>query len=129
MNQRQPRNAFLGILLMLSTIGYPTFASDGAGQSGSLKMLRKIYLVVHPLHWIDVPEDDPRRLDSSHADFPSRWELSRKLEFQLQTRYQKLIRDAKDDEGMFFLPTLEKSCGELLIMAGKHFGPRLVAGR
>ena len=127
MNQRPPRIVFLSVLLTLASIGHPAFSADKSEQGKSLKTLRKIYLVVHPLHWVDVPKDDPRRFDSSHADFPNRWELSRKLEFQLQTRYQKLIRDAKDDEGMFFLPTLEKSCGELLVMARKHFGPRLVA--
>ena len=127
MNQRPPRIVFLSVLLTLASIGRPAFSAENAERSKSLKTLRKIYLVVHPLHWVDVPEDDPRRFDSSHADFPNRWEFSRKLEFQLQTRYQKLIRDAKDDEGMFFLPTLEKSCDELLVMARKHFGPRLVA--
>ena len=127
MNERHGRIVVLGVLFTLTTFGHAAFATDGAIQSPSLKTLRKIYLVVHPLHWIDVPEDNPRRYDSSHADFPARWALSRNLEFQLQTRYQKLIRDARDDEGMFFLPTLEKSCGEFLEMARKTFGSRFVA--
>jgi hypothetical protein len=127
MNERHERIVVLGVLFTFATFGHAVFATDGAVQSRSLKTLRKIYLVVHPLHWVDVPEDDPRRFDSSHSDFPGRWELSRNLEFQLQIRYQKLIRDARDDEGMFFLPTLEKSCDEFLEMARKHFGSRLVA--
>jgi hypothetical protein len=127
MNERHGKLVVLGVLFTLVAFGLTAFATDDSTQIPPLKKLRKMYLVVHPLHWVDVPEDDPRRLDTSHADFPRRWELSRKLEFQLQTRYQQLIRDAKDDEGMFFLPTLEKSCDELLQLARKQFGKRLVA--
>lgn len=111
----------------LLALGLAACATDGAVRDPSLKTLRKMHLVVHPLHWIDVPEDDPRRLDTSHADFAGRWELSRKLEFQLQKRYQELVRDAGDDEGMFFLPTLENACEEFLELARKKFGPRFVA--
>ena len=117
-----------GLLCIFSTFGLLARAGDEDTDSHvSLKNLRKIYLVIHPLYWVDFPEDDPRH-DQEHAQqFPGRWELSRGLEFKLQQKYHEVIRQAKQDEGMFFLPTREKSCGELLELARQHFGPRLAA--
>ena len=90
-----------------------------------LTKLRKMYLVVHPLYWIDHPVGcEPAQKNDS---FSNHWEEACALEAVLQERYRRLIREAKEDEGMFFLPTLEPACSEMVDLARKHFGPRLAS--
>ena len=128
MRERSTTFLVLGLLCALAISGRVVGAEDKGVPTGtSRKMLRKIYLMVHPLYWVDFPEDDPRRNEEHAQQFPGCWEISRGLEFKLQQKYYGVIRQAKQDEGMFFLPTREKSCGELLELARQHFGKRLVA--
>ena len=128
MRERYPTLIVLGLLCVLVISGQVVGAEDEGVQTGtSLKILHKIYLMVHPLYWVDFPEDDPRRNGEHAQQFPDRWELARGLEFKLQQKYYGVIRQAKQDEGMFFLPTREQSCVELLELARQHFGKRLVA--
>ena len=128
MRERYPRFIVIGLLCVLVISGQVVGAEDeGVQTDTSLKILRKIYLMVHPLYWVDFPEDDPRRNEKHAQQFPDRWELARSLEFKLQQKYYGVIRQAKQDEGMFFLPTREQSCVELLELARQHFGKRLVA--
>ena len=98
-------------------------------EDGALKMLRKMYLVVHPLYWIDRPPgtEATEQEEQWLRHFPDRWELSYELEIRLQERYRRLVGQAKEDEGMFFLPTMGQACCELLELAREHFGPRMVA--
>tara|TARA_Y100000815_G_scaffold218667_1_gene204213 strand:+ start:101 stop:340 length:240 start_codon:yes stop_codon:yes gene_type:complete len=70
------------------------------------KTLRKIYLFTHPLFWIEMIPGDPRRNDPGQELFPGRCELSYKWELGLQNKYHQLILDSKEDEGVFFMPTL-----------------------
>lgn len=85
-----------------------------------------MYLCVHALSWIDITPDDPRRQTALWEQWPGRCELCHSYEFKLQRRYGRLIRDAKDDEGIFFLPTGMQANTALIESARKHFGARCV---
>ena len=85
MRERYPRFIVIGLLCVLVISGQVVGAEDkGVPTGASRKMLRKIYLMVHLLYWVDFPEDDPRRNEEHAQQFPGRWELSRGLEFKLQ---------------------------------------------
>ena len=88
--------------------------------------LRKIYLFTHPLFWVEMIPGDPRRNDPGQELFPGRCELSYKWELGLQNKYHQLILDSKEDEGVFFMPTLYQGALELLAMVKERFGKRVV---
>jgi hypothetical protein len=91
-----------------------------------LKMLCKMYLFVHGLSWIEITPDDPRRRTKEWEQWPGRCEICHDYEFKLQRKYQRLIRDAKEDEGIFCLSNGMKGNTELIEFARKHFGLRCV---
>lgn len=91
-----------------------------------LKMLRKIYLSVHALNWLEITPDDPRRQTKEWEQWPGRCKICHRYEFPLQQKYQKLIRGAKENEGIFFLPSGMKGDIPLIELARKQFGPRCV---
>ena len=94
-----------------------------------LRQLRKMHLFIHPLYWIDHPlgQEPNERTAQWNDQFPNRWEFACELEVKLQERYRRLIREAREDEGMFFLPTREPACCEMVDLARQHFGPRLAS--
>ncbi len=103
--------------------------STSTVRAKSPNVLRKIYLCVHALCWLEITPDDLRRQDPWWEEWPGRWELARGLDVQLQRKHQQLIREAREDEGIFFLPTGFDSNNELIELAREHFGPRCVVCR
>ena len=94
-----------------------------------LKLLRKMYLLTHALSWIEITPDDPRRRTKEWEEWPGRCEICHDYEFKLQRKYQRLIRDAKKNEGIFCLSNGMKGNTELIELARKRFGPRCAVCR
>ena len=93
------------------------------------KMLRKMYLSVHALCVLQIPPGHPNRQERRWEQWPGRCELAYRLDLELQRKYQELIRDAGEDEGIFFLPAGTPGNDELISLAREHFGPRCVVCR
>ena len=92
--------------------------------------LRKIYLSVHALVWLDLPPGDPRREEPGWEQFPGRCELSYRAELEQKEMIYSLIRDPGEDEGIFMLPDPNfKANKELTRYAQEQFGPRCVVCR
>ena len=92
-------------------------------------MLRKVYLVVHALSWLDITRDDPRRLTREWEQFPGRCETSFRLEQALKERYERLISEAGADEAVLFLPTDFAGNRALIQFAEEALGERAVVCR
>jgi hypothetical protein len=114
-----------------------TNGTEGAKRSVSpgdvrLKRVRKIYLCVHALSWIEIiPEDQEEREKAwgGGEHWPGRTEACHRLDLQLREKQQRLIRDAGEDEAFFFLPTGLKGNRELIEFARDELGPRCVVSR
>ena len=101
-------------------------------QVNSLKTLRKIYLCVHALSWIDIsPKDEAQREMQwgGGEHWPGRTEKCHKLDLKLRDKLELLINSIQDDEAFFFLPTGLKGNTELIEYAKKKLGPRCVVCR
>ena len=93
-------------------------------------MLRKIYLSVHALVWLDIPPHDPRRKEPSWEQFPGRCELGYHAEVEQKEMVYQLIRDAGEDEGIFLLPVPSYDANKALsLFAEERLGPRSVVCR
>ena len=91
--------------------------------------LRRIYLSVHALTWLDIPPGAPRRRELSWEQFPGRCELSHALEEKLKQRCYDLIESSAADEAIFFLPTKERAHREWVAHAEMHMGDRAIVSR
>jgi hypothetical protein len=121
-------SAGFAVVAVLSTLlgcTSTSFAGDPPTSRKPLKQLRKIYLAVHPLGFLLAPPGHPNRQTKTWEQWPGRCELGYPRALELQRKYRQLIREAKDDEGMFFIP----GDRELLDLARRHFGSRCVAVR
>ncbi len=91
-----------------------------------MNRLKKIYFGVHPLTWLDVPPGDPQRREKWWEQWPGRCNLGYSVGLQKKPRYEELIRNAREDEGIFFIPSGAKATDELIDLARRVFGPRCV---
>ena len=100
---------------------------------GPLKILRRLYLCVHALSWIEIKGKDEREREERWGQgehWPGRTETCHRLDLRLREKEQQLIRDIGEDEAVLFLPSEEhKGNRELIEFARKHLGPRCVVCR
>ena len=100
--------------------------------AGPLKMLRRMYLCVHALSWIDITPEDEREREEAWGGgehWPGMTETSHRLDLQLREKEQQLIADAGEDDGIFFLPTGLKGNNELIEFGRKEMGSRCIVCR
>jgi hypothetical protein len=93
-----------------------------------LRSLRKIYLSMHQGCWADCTPSDPRRKTRLWEQFPGRCELAYRLDLRVQERVLRLIRDAKEDEGILIVPNDLNNAPEraMIALAKQKFGRRAV---
>ena len=99
---------------------------------GNLKVLRKIYLCVHALSWIEILPEDQRERDRQWGGgehWPGRTETCHRLDLRLRDKQEALVREAGEDEAVFFLPTGLKGNNELIELAREELGPRAILCR
>ncbi len=76
-----------------------------------MKTLRKIYFSNHALGWLDMLPDGktllPSLLSAKDAleEYPGRCELGYRRDLEMKERVYRLIREAREDDGIFFLPS------------------------
>jgi len=93
------------------------------------KRLRKIFLGVHPLCWLDLEPQDLERGSPMAEHWPGRAELCRQRDEQMQAGIERLVRGAGADEGIFILPTRRKGADWLIELARECLGPRCIVAR
>ncbi len=117
-------------LIMVAAV-FVAFARTSLAEEPAkpLKMLRKMYLSVHSggdfNDTCSVSLVQPRFLRMCEQ-WPGRTEAGCAAERKFMEKYRQLIGQAKEDEGIFFVPTKRKSDNELIALARKHFGDRSV---
>ena len=116
--------AVVGVLVL--NLSAEALGAEDPATTGPLQVLRKMYLSVHALSWGELTPDDPRRQQHNWAQWPERCDDGYARDLQLRPLYEQLIRNARDDEGMFWFPCSGKPNAEVLELARQHFGPRLV---
>ena len=101
-------------------------------QNSQPKILKKIYLCVHALSWIDIsPKDEAQReLQWGGGEhWSGRTDTCHQLDLKLRDKLQLLISSIQEDEAFFFLPTGLKGNRELIEYAQDKLGPRCVVCR
>ena len=96
--------------------------------------LKKLYLCVHALSWIEIAPADQRRREllwGGGEHWPGRTAACRELDLVLRRKTQRLIREiaGNDDEAFLILPTGSKGNRELIEFARDHLGPRCLVCR
>lgn len=74
-----------------------------SAQGGELKMLRRIYLSCHASPWLSRPAEDPDH--KAWETWPGRVEQIRPQDEEIRVRFYQLMREAKEDEGLFIIPS------------------------
>ena len=90
-----------------------------------LKKLRKIYVAVHASGFLDVPPGSPNRQEKRWEQWPGRCDDGYRRTLELLPKWEQLIREAQEDEGIFFIG----GAPVLLELAREHFGSRCVVWR
>lgn len=93
-----------------------------------MKTLRRIYLCVHPLIWLDIVPGDPRRQTPLWEQWPGRCSEGYRRDHQLKPHYEALVRGLadKNDEAVFVLPTTYQGCSAYIRFIQETLGPRAV---
>jgi hypothetical protein len=109
---RRSLAVILIVICVLSCCAACSIATDAAATS-SLQSLREIYLSMHQGCWADCTPSDPRRQTRLWEQFPGRCTLAYQVDLQVQERVLRLIRDAREDEGILIVPNgLKKRAGK-----------------
>ncbi len=101
-------------------------SEEGSTMPEGLKVLNKIYYSQHSGGDFNdvclVRDPRPRGCDQ----WPGRTEVGAAAELKFLEKYRQIIREGKEDEGIFFIPTNMKTGNELIALAREHFGDRAV---
>jgi hypothetical protein len=84
--------------------------------------LKRIYLMVHALNWLELTPDNPLRQTPQWELWPGRCETCHQYEFGLKDKYYALLSQREPDTGVVVLPSGMKGDPPLIELARKTYG-------
>ncbi|MCC6424607.1 MAG: hypothetical protein IT447_14125 [Phycisphaerales bacterium] len=98
-------------------------------RGAALKNLNRIYLSCHASPWISRPAADPEH--KQWETWPGRNALIKPMDYEVRRRFEEIMQQAKEDEGLFVIPSYPASARpatevQLIVDGQKFFGKRCV---